>query len=90
MPLVTMKSILDRARYEKYAVGAFEFWSLDSAQAVVETEAELELPVILQCGNIEATQNQAGFKYSVPTLFGSSKQAGKELAKSKMKLFGMI
>ena len=53
MPLVTMKEILDKARNENYAVGAFEFWSLDSAQAVVETAAELKLPAILQAGFIE-------------------------------------
>jgi fructose-bisphosphate aldolase class II len=48
-----MKEILDKAREEKYAVGAFEFWSLDSAQAVVESAAELGLPAILQAGFIE-------------------------------------
>jgi fructose-bisphosphate aldolase, class II len=53
MPLVAMKEILDVARKEKYAVGAFEFWSLDSAQAVVESALELNLPVILQAGFIE-------------------------------------
>lgn len=53
MPLVTMKEILDKARAEKYAVGAFEFWSLDSAQAVVESAEELGCPAILQAGLIE-------------------------------------
>ena len=53
MALVTMKEILDKARNEKYAVGAFEFWSLDSAQAVVEAAAELGVPAILQAGLLE-------------------------------------
>ena len=53
MPLVTMKEILDKARADKYAVGAFEFWSLDSAQAVVEAAEELGCPAILQAGFIE-------------------------------------
>jgi len=48
-----MKEMLQRARNEKYAVGAFEFWSLDSAQAVVESAAELGLPAILQAGLLE-------------------------------------
>jgi len=48
-----MKEILDEARKEKYAVGAFEFWSLDSAQAVVESAHKLGLPAILQAGKIE-------------------------------------
>lgn len=53
MPLVTMKEILVSARNNGYAVGAFEFWSLDSAQAVIEAAQELDMPVILQAGYIE-------------------------------------
>ena len=53
MALVTMKEILDKARREKYAIGGFEFWSLDSAQAVVESAAELGVPAILQAGLLE-------------------------------------
>ena len=53
MPLVTMKEILVPAREQKYGVGAFEFWSLDSAQAVVEAAAEQNMPVILQVGELE-------------------------------------
>ena len=32
MALTTMKELLVTAQKEKYAVGAFEFWSLDSAR----------------------------------------------------------
>jgi fructose-bisphosphate aldolase, class II len=53
MPLVKMKEILVHARQKGYAVGAFEFWSLDSAQAVVEAAEEQNMPVILQTGFIE-------------------------------------
>ncbi|MHB1485786.1 MAG: class II fructose-bisphosphate aldolase [Saccharofermentanales bacterium] len=53
MSLVTMKEILVPARKGKYALGAFEFWSLDSAQAVVEAAQELNMPVILQAGPLE-------------------------------------
>jgi len=53
MPLLTMKEILDKARSEKYAVGAFEFWSLDSAQAVIEAAEEIGCPAILQAGFME-------------------------------------
>ena len=58
MPLVKMKDILIPARAGKYAVGAFEFWSYDSAQAVVEAAAALDMPVILQAGELEC--NYAG------------------------------
>ena len=54
MPLVAMKEILTEAREKRYGVGAFEFWSVDSAQAVVETAQEMSLPVILQAGLIES------------------------------------
>jgi fructose-bisphosphate aldolase, class II len=54
MSLVTMKNILDIARLEKYAICAFEFWSLDSAQAIVESAMEVNLPVILQAGLLES------------------------------------
>jgi hypothetical protein len=33
------------------------------------------------------TQNASGFKYSIPGLFGPSKEAGKRLAAAKIRLF---
>ena len=53
MSLVSMKEMLIDARAKKFAVGAFEFWSLDSAQAVCEAAQELNVPVILQAGYLE-------------------------------------
>lgn len=53
MPVVTMKEILVPARRGGYAVGAFEFWSLDAAQAIVSAAEELNMPVILQAGPFE-------------------------------------
>ena len=53
MALVTMKEMLLKARQKGYAVGAFEFWSYDSAKAVVETAEERKTPVILQVGHFE-------------------------------------
>ena len=51
--LVTMNDMLAKARASKIAVGAFEFWSLDSAFAVVETANKLGSDVILQVGHYE-------------------------------------
>ena len=51
--LVTMKEMLEIARKEKYAVGAFEFWSYDSARAVLKVAKELNVPAILQVGHFE-------------------------------------
>ena len=48
-----MTDMLARARAGRYAVGAFEFWSLDSAFAVVETAAAMNSDVILQVGDLE-------------------------------------
>jgi fructose-bisphosphate aldolase class II len=54
-----MKEILVPARAGKYAVGAFEFWSFDSAQAVVSAAETADMPVILQAGLLE-TQYAGG------------------------------
>lgn len=48
-----MIDLLKPAMSKKYAVGAFEFWSLDSAQAVVRAAESLNMPVILQAGPLE-------------------------------------
>lgn len=48
-----MKELLLPALNGKYAVGAFEFWSLDSAQAVIEAAEEANCSVILQAGPLE-------------------------------------
>jgi len=58
MALVPMKDILVPARAGGYALGAFEFWSLDSAQAVTQAAQKLGVPVILQNGQIEADHAQ--------------------------------
>ncbi len=48
-----MNELLVPARDGGYAVGSFTFWSLDSAQAVVQAAEELDMPVILQTGPLE-------------------------------------
>lgn len=53
MPLVTMKDMLTEARKGKYAIGAFEFWSYDSAYAVAKAAKSLNVPAILQVGPFE-------------------------------------
>ena len=53
MPLVTMREMLKEARAHRYAVGAFEFWSYDSAYAVASAAKSLNVPVILQVGPFE-------------------------------------
>lgn len=60
MPLVNMNEVLIPARLNKYAVGAFEFWSLDSAQAIVEAAEVLNMSVVLQAGPLEC--QYAGIK----------------------------
>ena len=54
MSLVAMKEILIPARADKYAVGAFEVWNLESVQAVIAAAEKLNQPVILQIGPFEA------------------------------------
>jgi len=51
--LTTMKEMLIKARESRYAVGAFEFWSLDSAFAVAESANEMNTDAVLQVGHFE-------------------------------------
>lgn len=48
MALVTMKSILDRASAENYAVGAFNVNNLEFVSAIMSAAAEENSPVIIQ------------------------------------------
>lgn len=51
--LVSMKEMLVDARNRGFGVGAFEFWSYDSAKAILSAAAALNMPVILQIGHFE-------------------------------------
>jgi len=48
MSVVNMKAMLQAARRDKYAVGAFNILDYNSMKAVVEAAAELKAPVIIQ------------------------------------------
>lgn len=64
MALVTMREMLKEARAHKYAVGAFEFWSYDSAYAVAKAAKSLNVPAILQVGPYEK-EFMDGYKNAV-------------------------
>lgn len=51
--LVTMDELLVEARASGYAVAAFEFWSMDSAWAIVQAAKTAGMPIILQAGSLE-------------------------------------
>ena len=46
--LVTLKEVLEKAKQEKYGVGAFNCTSLESGMAIIAAAEELKSPVILQ------------------------------------------
>ncbi len=48
MPLVSTKEMLKKARREGYAVGAFNFFNLESAKAIIAAAEAEQAPVILQ------------------------------------------
>ena len=54
MSLVTTEELLVPARADKYAVGAFEVWNMESVQGVIAAAERLNQPVILQIGPYEA------------------------------------
>ncbi len=62
MPLVTTKGMLQKARREGYAVGAFNANNLESVKAVLETCDRLEAPVILQVS--QGAIQYAGLHYA--------------------------
>ena len=53
MSFISMKAILQKAKDEKYAVGAFTFASLDTAYAIIDAANRANMPVILQTGPLE-------------------------------------
>ena len=53
MPLAHMNDVLTHAEHNHYAVGAFEVWNMESAQAVVGVAANLQAPVIVAIGPLE-------------------------------------
>jgi len=77
--LVTMKEMLIEARHKKYAVGAFEFWSLDSAFAVIEVANTYRTPVILQVGHFEKDY-MGGFSNARKIAVMAEKAAGYPVA----------
>ncbi|AEM77718.1 class II fructose-1,6-bisphosphate aldolase [Thermoanaerobacter wiegelii] len=76
MPLVNTKKMLEDAKKNKYAVGAFNIHNLETLKAVVKTAAEMESPLILQTtpGTIKhagedyiaAMAEVASEKYDIP------------------------
>lgn len=54
----SVKTILEKAKAEKYAVGAFNAVNLETARAIIETAKELAAPVIVQV--TEKTFDYAG------------------------------
>ena len=46
--LVSLKELLDQAKIEKKAVGAFNGTTLEAIRGIIQAAEELECPVILQ------------------------------------------
>ena len=65
MPLQAIGPMMRRAALEKYAVGYFESWSLESLQGVVDAAEEASAPIILGfngaflCGDRRASERLA-------------------------------
>ena len=53
MSFISMKPILQKAKENRYAVGAFTFASLDTAYAIIDAANRANMPVILQTGPLE-------------------------------------
>ena len=53
MSFASMKPILQKAKENRYAVGAFTFASLDTAYALIDAANRANMPIILQTGPLE-------------------------------------
>lgn len=73
MALVNLKTILEDARKNKYAVGAFDVSNLDMAMAVVEVAEELKAPVILMGLKVDLEGDR--LTYWTKTLSAMAKKA---------------
>lgn len=71
---VPMKEALAIAEQREIALGAFEFWSYEVARAIVEAAEELDVPVILQCGQMEIDR-MGGVEETVETAYMATKYA---------------
>ncbi|MGD9155994.1 MAG: class II fructose-bisphosphate aldolase [Bacillota bacterium] len=52
MPLVNLNTILNKAKQEKYAVGAFNIFNIEDITAVLEAAEEIKSPVILMTNGL--------------------------------------
>lgn len=62
MPLVTSKELLERAKEERFAIGAFNANNMEQVQAIVEAAQEERAPVILQVS--QGAIRYAGLEYA--------------------------
>lgn len=73
MAYVNMKQMLEKARKERYAVGAFNIVNYLTAQAVIDAAEELNSPLILQTS--ASTVKQIGVKELADMLIPMAKRA---------------
>ena len=79
MRFVPMKDLLLLAGKKGIAYGAFEFWSVETARAVINAGSRLGLPVILQCGQTEIDM-MGGFEGTARTAAAACKNASVPVA----------
>lgn len=71
--LVSMKSLLDKANKQNYAVGAFNINDLEIVQAIVSAAQKLNAPVILQTS--EGAIKYAGFEFLKSIVYTAAKNS---------------
>ena len=52
MPLLDMKSLLEKAKKEKYGVGAFSIANMEMIMGTIKAAEELNSPIILQIAEV--------------------------------------
>ena len=79
MNFVPMKEILALAEEKKVGYGGYVFWSYEVAKAAAEAASELNVPLILMCGQGEIDM-MGGFEGTVETARAACKNASVPVA----------
>ena len=73
MPLVTLKELLNKAKDNKYAVGAFNMLSIENVRGAIMAAEELKSPIILQLAEVHL--KHAPIEFLAPVMLEAAKKA---------------
>lgn len=73
MPLVNLRTVLEKARRERYAVGNFDVFNVEMVRGILDAAEETRSPVILAYG--EAFEELAPMECFAPVMLGMARRS---------------